>query len=285
MSTPEPLRRALLAPASEFVTSADGSRINYLSIGSGDAVIVVPGALSVATDYLGFASGLADLFQVHIIERRGRGASDPQGVGYSLAKEREDVLAVHRATGAAFLVGHSFGGLVALETARASDAFAKVAVYEPGVSVDGSMPMGWMPRYEAYLADGKTLDAFVAFSRGTGPRRARQVPHWLMKRLLPRFVPAGRRERMFPLLEQNLREHREIRRADDSWRNYDQITASVLLLAGGKSDIPWVDTAMRRLSDVLPHSRYSEFPSLDHFGIDQGAPVEVAHVIADYLRN
>jgi predicted alpha/beta superfamily hydrolase len=38
------------------------------------------------------------------------------------------------------IVGHSYGGLIALEVARNNEAFNKIAVYEPGVSIDGSMP-------------------------------------------------------------------------------------------------------------------------------------------------
>jgi predicted alpha/beta superfamily hydrolase len=47
------------------------------------------------------------------------------------------VLALQAATGASFLVGHSYGGLIALEVARNNKDFNKIAVYEPGVSIDG----------------------------------------------------------------------------------------------------------------------------------------------------
>ena len=64
--------------------------------------------------------------------------SGPQGKGYSIENECQDVKAVQEATGAAVLFEHSYGGLVALETARRSTAFEKIAVYEPGVSIHGS---------------------------------------------------------------------------------------------------------------------------------------------------
>ena len=100
------------------VVSQDGATISYLSMGSGPAVVVIPGALSTAADYVDFGNALAEHFTVHIIERRGRGLSSPQGDDYSISKECEDLLALQRQTGASLLVGHSFGGLVALETAR-----------------------------------------------------------------------------------------------------------------------------------------------------------------------
>ena len=65
--------------ATNKVLSKDGTTISYLSLGHGPAVLVIPGVLSMATDYAAFARTLAEHFTVHVIERRGRGASGPQG--------------------------------------------------------------------------------------------------------------------------------------------------------------------------------------------------------------
>ena len=70
--------------ATSTVQSADGTTISYLSLGSGPAVIVIPGALSLASDYTAFARALAENFTVYTIERRGRGLSGPQGNDYSI---------------------------------------------------------------------------------------------------------------------------------------------------------------------------------------------------------
>lgn len=263
--------------------SRDGTSISYLSIGSGPAVMVIPGALSMAAGYADFAHTLAQHFTVHTIERRGRGLSGPQGDDYSIVKEREDALALQQETGASFLVGHSFGGLVALETARNNPSLTKLAVYEPGVSIHGSIPMNWMPSYEKKLAEGKYLDAFVEFSRGTGPERARNTPHWLMKLMIPLFVSAHDRQQMFKLLHENLREHREVARLDSSYETYREISADVLLMYGGKSDSNWVDLSMERLAAVLPRSETRAFPKLDHFGIDKRAPEEVARAVSEFF--
>ncbi len=265
------------------VLSQDGAKISYLSMGSGPSVLVIPGALYIAANYAAFAHALAEHFTVHIIERRGRGESSPQGDDYSMAKEREDVLALQQKTGASLLVGHSFGGLVALEVARNNPAFTKVAVYEPGVSIDGSISMDWMPGYEKKLAEKKYLDAFIEYSLGTGPDRARTTPHWLMKLLLPLFLSAQDRKLMLGLLPENLREHRELARLDSSYENYREITADVLLMYGGRTHSSWVDLAMERLATVLPHSETKEFPRLNHFGIDKQAPREVAREVSVYF--
>jgi len=202
--------------ATHSVRSRDGTTISYLSIGGGPSVLVIPGVLSMAADYATFARALAEHFTVHTIERRGRGESGPQGDDYSIVKECEDVLALQAETGASLLVGHSYGGLVALEVARNNTALTKIAVYEPGVSIDGSMPIDWMPGYEKKLAEKKDSDALVECALGVGPEHLRKTPHWLMKLGLLLFINSHERQQMLGLLHENVREWREIARLDSS---------------------------------------------------------------------
>jgi pimeloyl-ACP methyl ester carboxylesterase len=270
--------------ATHSVLSKDGTTISYLSIGGGPSVLVLPGVLSMAADYAAFARALAEHFTVHTIERRGRGESDPQGDDYSMVKECEDVLALRAATGASLLVGHSYGGLVALEVARNNTAFTKIAVYEPGVSIDGSMPIDWMPGYEKKLAEKKDVDALVECALGVGPEHLRKTPHWLMKLLmLLLFIRFPESRQMLGLLHANVREWREIARLDSRYEHYREIAADVLLMYGGKSDSTAVNLAMERLAAILPHSETKEFPKLDHFGIERTAPREVARAVSDYF--
>jgi pimeloyl-ACP methyl ester carboxylesterase len=269
---------------SHIVLSRDRTRIGYLSVGTGPSVLVIPGVLSMAADYAAFARALSEHFAVHTMERRGRGESGPQGDDYSIAKECEDVLALQAETGAALLVGHSYGGLVALEVARNNKAFRKIAVYEPGVSIDGSMPTAWMPGYEKKLAEKRNLDALVEFTLADAPRGIQKTPRWLMKLILLVLVSCSRQYRqMLDLLNQNLREWREIARLDSSCEHYREIAGGVLLMYGGKSDSAAVTLAMERLAAILPHSETKEFPRLDHFGIERTAPREVAKAVSDYF--
>lgn len=267
-----------------IVRSRDGTRIGYLSVGSGPSVLVIPGVLSMAADYAAFARALSEHFTVHTIERRGRGESGPQGDEYSIVKECEDVLALRAETGASLLVGHSYGGLVALEVARNNNAFTKIAVYEPGVSIGGSMPTAWMPSYEKMLAEKSHVDALVEFTLADAPPRIQKTPPWLMKLLLLLLVScSGQYRQMLRLLHPNLREWREIARLDSSYEHYREIAAGVLLMFGGRSDSTAVTLAMERLAAILPRSETKEFPRLDHFGIERTAPREVAKAVTDYF--
>jgi pimeloyl-ACP methyl ester carboxylesterase len=273
-----------LIESSHVVRSSDGTRIGYLSVGTGPAVLVIPGVLSMAADYATFAGALSEHFAVHTIERRGRGESGAQGDDYSIVKECEDVLALQAATGAALLVGHSYGGLIALEVARNSTAFSKIAVYEPGVSIDGSMPTAWMPGYAKKIAEKRNIDALVEFTLADSPPRIQKTPRWLMKLLLLGLVSCSRQYRqMLDLLDQNLREWREIARLDSTCEHYREVGAGVLLMYGGRSDSSAVTLAMERLAAILPHSVTKEFPRLDHFGIERTAPREVAKAVSDFF--
>ena len=271
------------AATTNTTVSRDGTKIAYLSQGAGPAVIVVPGVLSVAADYSAFARALAAQFTVHTIERRGRGGSGPQGDDYSIAKECEDVAALQLATGASLLVGHSYGGLVALEAARGNPDFRKVAVYEPGVSIDGSMPVGWMPRYEKRLAEGRRLDALAGFTLADAPPPVSRMPQWLIKLVLALILTRPGYRRMLGLLPENLREWREIARLDSTCGNYREIPAAVLLMYGGRSRSRAVDLTVEWLPRVVPDCEVEAFPRLDHFGIERTAPRRVAAVVADHF--
>lgn len=271
------------ALATHAVRSADGTTISYHTTGTGPGVLVVPGALNDAADYAALADALAAHFTVHTVQRRGRRGSGPQGDGYGIAAECADLAAVRAATGARYVFGHSFGGLVALEAARRDPAIAKLAVYEPGVSVEGLFPMDWMPQYRRFLDQGRPFDAFATFAIGTGPSRAKRNPRWLMAAILRMVFRGEQRAKILELLEPNLHEHEEVGRLNDSYPNYGEVSADVLLMAGGKSDLPHVAPAFDRLTQVLRSARVHTFPKLDHIGPHHKGPAEVAEVTTAFL--
>jgi pimeloyl-ACP methyl ester carboxylesterase len=245
-------------------------------------VIVVPGVLSTAPDFRAFAQELGRHFSVYTIERRGRGRSSPQPGDYSVETDRDDVLALQRLTGASHMFGHSYGGFVALEAAHANPSLQKLAVYEPGISVDGSISLGWRAEYQELLAQDRRLDAFVVFSKAAGPRRAQQTPRWLMKLLMPFVLKRDDLDQKLQLLETNLHEHEQLARRNNTHSRYAEISAVTLLMTGGKSDLSWVDAGIEKLSSVLPHSERKHFAALDHFGPETGAP-QVAQTVSQFF--
>jgi pimeloyl-ACP methyl ester carboxylesterase len=263
------------------VTSADGTAISYLSTGTGPGLLLVPAALTVAADLAALAAELGRHFTVHTVERRGRGASGPQGSGYGIATECADLRTVQAHTGAAYLVGHSYGGLVALEYARASNAIGGVVVYEPGVSVDGSVPVDWIPACERELAAGRSADAFITFIRGVNPRATGRVPRLALKAMVPLLV-RGRRDK-YALMPTTIAEHREVGRLAGTYGNYREIAARTLVMVGQRSlRTGPVAGTVAALAAVLPNGEVCTMPRMDHFG-PKSHPVAVAAVIAEFL--
>ena len=77
----------MIAVGKQTVTSVDGAAIGFRTVGAGEPVIVVGGALRGAEDYLLLADALSRRFAVHLMDRRGRGLSGPQGSDYRIEKE------------------------------------------------------------------------------------------------------------------------------------------------------------------------------------------------------
>lgn len=98
----------------------DGIGLTYQQSGEGPDVVLVHGlAASRAFWSPAFVSGLAGSFRVTSFDLRGHGYSDMPPSGYTVSRLAEDLggLLDHLGIDTAHLVGHSFGGAVALRFA------------------------------------------------------------------------------------------------------------------------------------------------------------------------
>jgi pimeloyl-ACP methyl ester carboxylesterase len=269
------------------VGSTDGTAISYETVGVGEGLLVLGGAWRTSRAYLPFARALSDSFTVHVIDRRGRGRSGPQGAEYSIAREMEDLLAVQAQTRATIVFGHSYGGLIALEAARRSAVFSDVVVYEPGVSIAGSIPLGWMDLYRERLAAGDPRGAFAAMVRGAGgaPPALARTPLWYFKLILRLFIRQEQWRQIEPLLEGGLAEHEQVAALDDATVDrYQPITARVLLLGGGKSRSFATTRLFEPLTATIPHATSELIDGLNHTAPDEKAPDVVAERVRRHLR-
>jgi pimeloyl-ACP methyl ester carboxylesterase len=267
---------------SQVATSADGTAVEYFSTGHGPHVIVIPGALATASNLSPFAALLAWRHTVHVIQRRGRGGSGPQGSRYGIERECEDVEAVRARTGARLIFGDSYGGLVALRAACGSTAFDSVAVYEPGISVDGSIPVGWTDRACAELAAGANFEAFVTFVRGVNPDQAGHVPRWLLRIILRRAIPHAELRQNLALMPQAISEHAEVGRFDERLKDYREVSAATLIMRGKGSAASRQASALARLTEAIPRSQIRIFPALSHFAPEK-RPGEIAEAVLRFF--
>ena len=169
------------------VVSHDGTSIAVFDVEPGKRraperppVVLVHGTASDHTTWRVAEPRLRASRHVVAIDRRGRGASDDRRT-YAIEREYEDVAAVAtslaEATGRPVdVVGHSYGGRVALGAALVSNAVGRVVAYE-GAPVHvrrGRVAHAFLRRLAGDLAAGRAdrmLDRFlraeVGFSAAT----------------------------------------------------------------------------------------------------------------------
>lgn len=268
--------------------SADGTVIGYRQYGSGPGLILVHGGMQAAQHLSALAAALADQFQVFVPDRRGRGPSGPHGTGSVVRCEVEDLQAVITATGARLVFGHSSGALIALRTALLTAAVQRVALYEPPLSVRGSTPAAWVPRFHREIAGGRHAAAAVTALKGAriDPRLAR-LPRWLLTPvaaagLRGRHLPDGDvpAADLVPTMRFDVQIAREMA---DTAAEYASLPARVLLLGGTRSP-QYLGTALGELAAVLPRGQVVTLAGLGHSGPqNDGRPPVVARALRDFF--
>ncbi len=263
--------------------SADGTKIAYRTMGAGPGIIIVGGALRTSEDYLPLARTLANSCTVHLVDRRGRRASGPQGPEYSLDREADDLLAVQADTGAHLAFGHSYGGLVVLETARRSTVFRRLAVYEPGVPCE-PFATAWMEPYRRRLAAGDPYGAFAHFIRGSGgaPAAVTKMPYWYLRLAMKLGFRGDAWQRIQPLLEANLAEHEQIAARIGHLAEYATVAVPVLILRGSRTTSV-IQTQCDALRDTLGDAKLETITGLNHFGPEGKTAPAVAEPASAFL--
>lgn len=272
---------------SQVVSPVDGTTISYQTLGAADGLLVVGGSWRSGRDYLPLAQALSPHFSVHVIDRRGRGDSGPQGSAYSIALEVGDLLAVQERTAAKIVFGHSYGGLVALEAARRSPVFSDVLVYEPGVSMGGSIPLAWMQPYGERLAAGDGRGAFAAMVKGAGgaPPAVERMPLWYIKLVLRLVIRGQHWWRIEALLNAALAEHEQVKALDQpTLERYQTVGSRVHLLGGSKSPAYRTIRLFEAMRAVIPNCTSEVISGLDHLAPDEKAPTAVAEHLLSQLR-
>jgi pimeloyl-ACP methyl ester carboxylesterase len=260
-----------------FVTSRDGTRIAYESMGSGPAIVLVDGALCYrgSGPALPLAHALEDQYTVYVYDRRGRGESgDTQP--YAVEREVEDLQAIITAAGgSAMLYGISSGGALALETANKSAGVSKVFVYEAPFIIDDSRRL--KPRYvetmNELVRSGNRGGALKHFMRtGVG------VPAFavFMMQLMPMWK---RLKEIAPTLAYDaaivgpLMQSKPIPRG--TWANLRQ---PAMIVGGTRSDT-WMRNAQKAIADALPNASHAELDGENHMV----KPAAIAPLIRDFF--
>ena len=122
----------------EEIVSRDGTTIGVWRSGDGPPLVLVHGAAADHSRWAPVLHALEHGFTVLAIDRRGRGASGDAN-DYAIEREYEDLAAVLASVGeeAADVLGHSYGGICALECALLTAGISKLVLYEAPIGVSG----------------------------------------------------------------------------------------------------------------------------------------------------
>lgn len=239
----------------------DGAPIEVFSLGQGPGVALVEGGGTDATTYRWLADRLGEHFTVHVYNRRGRGGSADRPAEYTLATEVADLGTVLAETGSTRLVGHSVGGFFALAGAQQLPV-ERLALFDPAVSVDGSLPSDFLPDFEQAVADGDAFAAMLIAGRGL------RNPGWQLPMTIQRaavravlLTPPGKT--MARLIATVPAESRLAAEADGPADRWAAVTARTRFFIGARSPSYYAPTA-RLLARAMPHADVELIPRLGH---------------------
>jgi pimeloyl-ACP methyl ester carboxylesterase len=264
------------------VRSADGTLITLEVQGNGPGIVVIPGGARAAHHYRQLGAELAADCTVYAVNRRGRFGSGPHGSQYSIETECDDIAAVQELARADLVFGHSYGGLVALEYARRHDVGA-VAVYEPAVSINGSIPVDWLPEFDRAYSRGHYTRAMAVVAKRLqvgGPLNG--LPVGLSALLMRPFFRGEAAAELPELLKTLPYDVREGGRLSSSGERYRDITARTLLLRGDRSPA-YLKDACTLLDEVIPAAELVTIPGVAHNAPDAEAPSVVAAELRRFL--
>src|SRR5712691_16046 len=150
----------------EIIRSKDGTPIAAWRSGVGAPLLLVHGTTADHTAWTPVRAALERHFTVWTLDRRGRGSSG-DAAAYALARECEDIAAVMDAIGGAVhVLGHSFGGLCALEAALLTPHIGRLILYEPTILLGRrNWPAASDAHMQALLDAGHPEEALLFFLR------------------------------------------------------------------------------------------------------------------------
>jgi pimeloyl-ACP methyl ester carboxylesterase len=257
-----------------WVVSKDGTRIGYLRVGRGPAVVLLHGSNESARSHTQLALALADTFTVYLPDRRGRGLSGPHRPDHGIRTEVEDLQAVLTGSGAQKVFGVSVSALIALEAARTQPAIRQIAAYEPALLMDATRYTGWVTRFDREMAQGKVAAALITSMYGLdlappafkfmGRRLAEALTNKALNSEDKKATSDTVTERQ---LAPTLRyEGLLLAETAGTIETFAEVAAEVLLLGGDMKRPAFIRPAFDALARTLPHNRRVEFPGLDHGG-------------------
>ncbi len=284
---------------SEGHVLTDRARLYYRAIGEGRPIIVLHGGPDFDHHYLlPEMDRLAASFRLVYYDQRGRGrsAGDIQPEEVSIASEIEDLDAVRRhfGFGSAALLGHSWGGVLAMEYAtRHPDRVSHLILVDtaPGSAEDWLALRQHLPRTRA-PGDVERMEAVASSARYQAGDLEAEMEYYRIH--FSATVPQPERlEQVIGRLRTHFTEESvltaraiEQRLYDETWRSegYDLIRKlqalriPTLVLHGARDFIPVALAA--RIARAMPCGRLVVLEACGHFAYVESPDAVHEHVVS-----
>jgi pimeloyl-ACP methyl ester carboxylesterase len=251
------------------VVSVDGTSVAVWRSGQGPPLVLVHGAAADHSRWAPVLPALQERFTVFAIDRRGRGRSGDADT-YAIEREYEDVVAVVRLAGEAVnVLGHSYGGMCALEAALLTDRIGKLVLYEPPMGFLKSPPHV-VDRLQTLLAQDARDELLGYFMQQVAGLPEDQIE-------LMRSLPAW--QARLDTVETIPREERASREYVFDPARFRDLDVPALYLQGGDSSEPF-NEAGQALQSALPDCRVVVMPGQRHAAMDTATDLFTAAVLS-----
>jgi pimeloyl-ACP methyl ester carboxylesterase len=253
------------------ITAEGGTPVAYWRGGEGPPLVLVHGTAADHSRWRPVLPALEERFTVYALDRRGRGGSGDSD-DYAVEREFEDVAAVVDSLGEPVnLIGHSYGGLLALEAGLLTGSVRKLVLYDPGIEVDGEeiYPREVVERMDALLGAGDrngVVETTMREVAGLPPEAVeymRSQPAWQARVDAAHTIP---------------RELRAVKAYRFDPERFRDLGTPALMLAGGESP-----DALRKAAEAvdaaLPDSRLVVMEGQGHAAMDTGTELFTTEVL------
>ena len=254
-----------------MVKSRDGVPIAVECAGAGPSLVIVHGGTGDRSRWTPLFPLLLSKFSVCAMDRRGHGASGDSS-DYTLQKEAEDVAAVvNSRPDSVFVLGHSYGGVGALEAAFLTNKISKLVLYEPPLQDRDHTAVA--DRMEAMIRRGERERALLEFLREIVMISADEVHAMRSRPSWPQLIAS---------IESQDRQVRALNRYRFDPKRVSSLRIPTLLLAGSDTPSPELKQAISALLESLPNRRLVVFDGQQHNAMDT-IPRQFADVITRFL--
>jgi pimeloyl-ACP methyl ester carboxylesterase len=203
------------------------------------------------------------------MDRRGHGESG-DSPEYSLQKEAEDVASVvDSRPGTAAVLGHSYGGVAALEAAFLTKRISKLILYEPPLQEPVDHSLAVAAKMEKMIKVGEREQAVVEFLTEI----VKQSP---LEIAALKSRPSWRE--LVATIDWQPRQMRALAAYRFDPKRMSKVSVPTLLLTGSDTTSPYAKQAIRSLQGSLPNPTLVVLKGQQHNAMDRAREMLAATI-------